>query len=201
MWMFSLQVRVRVQHVSDGPFLLPAGAQIACAIVFVARVGGYMAFSSLQAVLGFLLVCASAGAGAMPDINVQYESASPVANIGSSRSKFAKRASQLAASIAQADLRISEFSDLLGHTLRFGDRKQMPASFLSSSLQPVDAGRVRKSLAATEPMVSPAQAAVNVVEGEDVVAIMQTAKYKGMLDQIAQLEEAFESDIAALAGR
>ena len=38
-------------------------------------------------------------------------------------------------------------------------------------------------------------------ESEDVGAMVQTAKYKGMLDRIAQLDEAFESDIADLAGK
>ena len=112
--------------------------------------------------LRFGLLCllsAWAHAGEMPDVNVQYELASQGEAGASARLQFAKRASQLAASIGQADLRISEVSDLVGQALRAGGREQMPSSFLSSRLQPVDASHVRKSLAATEPMSAPAQAA------------------------------------------
>ena len=135
----------------------------------------------------------------MPDINVQYELASSVPTGADGRSKFAKRASQLAASIGQADLRISEFSDVVRQVVRTSGRKESPTSFLSSRLQPVDANRVRKSLVATEAMASPAEAAVNVIVDEDIGAVLEQAKYKGMVDQINRLEEDFENDVAALA--
>lgn len=141
-----------------------------------------------------------ADAAHMPGINVQYESASHGAAGPSARLQFAKRASQLAASIGQADFRISQMSDLVGQALRGGGRTQTPSSFLASMLQPVDASRVRKSLAATEPMAAPAQATVNVIVAEDSGAMLDTAKYKGMLDQTAQLQEDFETDVLELSG-
>ena len=138
-------------------------------------------------------------AGVMPDIDVQYEFAPAGAAGASDRSTFAKRASALASSIGQADAQISQFINMLGQELRPEDGKHAPSSFLSSRLQPVDASRVRRSLAATEPIVLPAEAAVNVIEGEDVGAMLANAKYKGMLDEIGRLHRNFESDVAALA--
>ena len=144
-----------------------------------------------------LLLGAFVHAGAMPDINVQYEIGS--ANLASAdeRSKFAKRTSQLAAAIGQADIRISQFSDLVGQALRMSEKSQKATSFLG--LQPVDASRVRKSLAATEPMAPSSQAAVNVVMAEDVGAIVERAEYNGMLDEIYRLRADFERGVAELA--
>ena len=146
------------------------------------------------------LLYASACAGAMPDINVQYEFAPDELASPSGGSNFAKRTWALAKSIRQADTRMSQFSDVVGQALRLHDSKHTPSSFLSSQLQPVDASRVRKSLAATEPMVSPAAAAVNVIETEDVGAMLERAKYQGMLDEIARLHHDFEHGVAELAG-
>ena len=136
----------------------------------------------------------------MPDINVQYEFAPGEFASASAGSNFAKRASALAKSIRQADTRMSAFSDVVGQALRLRDGKRAPSSFLSSQLQPVDASRVRKSLAATEPSVSPASAAVNIIETEDVGAMVEHAKYEGMLDEIARLHRDFENGVAELAG-
>ena len=156
-----------------------------------------MSFLCLRFALAFWFFSFS-NAGEMPAINVQYEPpAERVSGFGA-RSKFTERASQLAASIGLADLRISEFSDLVGHATRAADPLQMPASFLSSKLQPVDASRLRKSLAATEPMGSSAPAVVNVIVAEDVGGMLGKARYKGMLDQIARLEEDFDSDMSKL---
>ena len=146
------------------------------------------------------LLYASACAGAMPDINVQYEFATEGLASASVGSTFAKRASALAKSIRQADTRMSEFSNVVGQALRLRDSKRAPSSFLSSQLQPVDGSRVRKSLAATEPMVSPAEAAVHVIETEDIGAMLERAKYQGMLDEIARLHPDFEHGVAELAG-
>ena len=153
---------------------------------------------SSVALVGLLHACACAGA--MPDINVQYEFASEGLASASVGSTFAKRASALAKSIRHADTRMSEFSNIVGQALRLNDSKRAPSSFLSSQLQPVDASRVRKSLAATEPVVSPAEAAVNVIEAEDVGAMLERAKYQGMLDEIARLHHDFEHGVAELAG-
>ena len=141
----------------------------------------------------------SAAAGGMPDVDVQYEFASAGAAGAGAQSKFIRRASQLATFIGQADARISEFGEMVGHVLRSDAVKEMPGSFLASKLQPVDATRVRKSLAATEPQASPAEASVNVIMGEDVEAILEKAKYKGLVDQIGRLAEDFEHDVAELA--
>ena len=149
-------------------------------------------FSS-RVLLG-LLLCAFADAGAMPEIKVQYEAGSPNVPDADARSKFAKRTSQLAAAIGQADVRISQFSDLVG---RMSGQAQRATSFLG--LQPVDASRVRKSLAATEPMAPSSQAAVNVVMAEDVGAIMEKVEYKGMLDELDRLRANFERGVAELA--
>ena len=88
----------------------------------------------------------------------------------------------------------------MGQALRLHDAKHAPSSFLASQLQPVDASRVRKSLAATEPLVSPAEAAVNIIEMEDVGAMVENAKYEGMLGEIARLHQDFENGVAELAG-
>ena len=145
------------------------------------------------------LLVAFATAGELPDINIQYEQESEGVAGMSARRGFAARASQLAAAIGQADLRISEVSNLVGQALHAGDSKQLPSSFLSSRLQPVDAKHVRKSLAATEAMASPAGAVVNVIVGEDVGAMEEKANRKGTLDRIARLENDFEHDIAELS--
>ena len=141
---------------------------------------------------------AFADAGEMPDIHIQYENESEGVAGMNARRGFATRASQLAAAIEQTDLRISQVSSLVGQASRAGDRNQLPSSFLSSRLQPVDASRMRKSLAATEPMASPAGAAVNVIVAEDVGGMANTAKHKGTLDQISRLEDDFNRDIAEL---
>ena len=153
---------------------------------------------SSVALVGLLHACASAGA--MPNINVQCELAPGEFAGASAGSNFAKRVSALAKSIRQADTRMSAFSDAVGQALRLHDGKRAPSSFLSSQLQPVDASRVRKSLAATEPLVSPASAAVNIIETEDVGAMIENAKYEGMLDEIARLHRDFEHGVAELAG-
>ena len=146
------------------------------------------------------LLCASAMAGAMPDINVQYEFSPAAKNGGSARSTFAKRASQLAASIAQTDADITKFGNAVVQALRSDDVRHMPSSFLSSRLQPVDANRVRKSLAVTEPVASPAEAGVNVIIDEDVGSMLGTAKYKGMLAEIIRLQANFDHGVAELEG-
>ena len=153
---------------------------------------------SSVALVGLLHACACAGA--MPDINVHYKFAPGEFASASAGSNFAKRASALAKSIRQADTRMSAFSDVVGQALRLHNGKRAPSSFLSSQLQPVDASRVRKSLAATEPSVSPASAAVNIIETEDVGAMIENAKYEGMLDEIARLHRDFEHGVAELAG-
>ena len=60
--------------------------------------------------------------------------------------------------------------------------------------------RLPKSLAATEPLVSPAEATANIIETEDVGAMIENAKYEGMLDEIARLHRDFEHGVAELAG-
>ena len=157
-----------------------------------------MAFTSVCVAVGWLF-CMSAATGGMPDVDVQYEFASAGAAGVSAQSNFIRRASQLAASIGQADTRISEFEDVVGQVLRPEAVKERPGSFLASKLQPVDATHVRKSLAATEPQVSPAETSVNVIMGEDVGAMLEKAKYKGLVDQIVRLAEDFEHDVAELA--
>ena len=133
----------------------------------------------------------------MPDINVQYDVGPANMASADARTKFVKRTSELAAAVRQADVRISEFSELVGQALQVSGQTQRGTSFLG--LQPVDASRVRKSLAATEPMAPSSQAAVNVVMAEDVGSIIGTAKYKGMLDEIYRLRGDFEHDVAKLA--
>ena len=155
-----------------------------------------VAMRSLRVLL-CLLPCAFADAGAMPDINVQYDVGPANMASADARTKFVKRTSELAAAVRQTDVRISEFSELVGQALQVSGQTPRGTSFLG--LQPVDASRVRKSLAATEPMAPSSQAVVNVVMAEDVGAIMGTAKYKGMLDEIYRLRGDFEHDVAKLA--
>ena len=176
-----------VEELQCSIFVLVFGACFCFAVV---------AMLSLRFLFG-LLLWAFADAGAMPDINVQYDVESANVAGADARSKFAKRTSQLAAAIEQADVRISQFSDLVGQALRTGSQARRGTSFLG--LQPVDASRVRQSLAATEPMAPSSQATVNVIMAEDVGAIMASAKYKGMLDEIEQLRSDFERDVAQLA--
>ena len=179
-------------HFNDG-----AGSLLKLVSVFVCRFCFAIGIMfSLQVLLG-LLLCAFADAGAMPDINVQYEVGSANMAGADARSQFAKRTSQLATAIGQADARISQFSDLVGHALPMRGQAQRATSFLG--LQPVDASRVRKSLAATEPMAPSSQAAVNVIMAEDVGAVMDKAEYKGMRDEIGRLHATFERGVAELA--
>ena len=155
-----------------------------------------VAMRSLRVLL-CLLPCAFADAGSMPDINVRYDVGPANMASADARTKFVKRTSELAAAVRQTDVRISEFSELVGQALQVNGQTPRGTSFLG--LQPVDASRVRKSLAATEPMAPSSQAAVNVVMAEDVGAIMGTATYKGMLDEIYRLRGDFEHDVAKLA--
>ena len=169
--------------------------------IFVSVFGACFCFAvvamlSLRVLFG-LLLWAFADAGAMPDINVQYDVESANVASADARSKFAKRTLQLAAAIEQADVRISQFSDLVGQALRMGGQARRGTSFLG--LQPVDASRVRQSLAATEPMAPSSQATVNVIMAEDVGAIMDEAKYKGRLTQIERLRADFDRGVADLA--
>ena len=133
----------------------------------------------------------------MPDINVQYEVGPANMASADARTKFVKRTSELAAAVRQADVRISEFSELVGQALQVSGQTPRGTSFLG--LQPVDASRVRKSLAATEPMAPSSQAAVNVIMAEDAGAIVERAEYNGMLDEIDRLRADFERGVAELA--
>merc|ERR1711972_265972 len=81
-------------------------------------------------------------------------------------------------------------------SLLAGKRK---LKFLSTKVMPVDAYKIRNSLYLTQPLRSPAQAAVNVLEHEDVRHMATAAKYKGMRDQTERLHQKFASSIAGLS--
>merc|ERR1712166_31846 len=69
-------------------------------------------------------------------------------------------------------------------------------SFLSSRVLPVDALKIRNSMFVTQPMRSPAAAAVNVVMKEDVAELQDVAKYAAMENQIDRLHADFERGLA-----
>lgn len=71
-------------------------------------------------------------------------------------------------------------------------------AFLASKTLPVDGYKIRNSLPLTEPMREPAQASVNVIMAEDVQSMQQKAKYRGMQDKAAQLEEQIRTQLAAM---
>merc|ERR1712117_664669 len=64
-----------------------------------------------------------------------------------------------------------------------------PLAFLASKTIPVDGYKIRNSLYLTQPMREPAQASVNVIMHEDMQRMQEESKYKGMEEQIAQLQE------------
>merc|ERR1712183_395226 len=76
-----------------------------------------------------------------------------------------------------------------------------PASFLAAKTMPVDGYKIRNSLYLTQPMRSPPQASVNVIEGEDTSKMLSQAKYHGIQNQITRLLSEFNDDVLALAGK
>lgn len=92
---------------------------------------------------------------------------------------------------------LSSISPVQG--LRLNQEKPRVTSFLSSQVLPVDAYKLRNSLFLTQPMRSPAAAAVNVVMREDVVKMKDQAKYQAMEDQTSRLQEEFEKSLAAMS--
>jgi len=96
---------------------------------------------------------------------------------------------------------VSERGSLLSSMsqgLRLNQEKPRVTSFLSSQVLPVDAYKLRNSLFLTQPMRSPAVAAINVVEREDLARMKDQAKYQAMEDQISRLQEEFEKSLAAM---
>lgn len=71
-------------------------------------------------------------------------------------------------------------------------------SFLASKTLPVDGYKIRNSLSLTQPLREPEQASVNVIENEDVQSMQAKAKYRGMEDKAAQLEEQIRAQLAAM---
>ena len=62
----------------------------------------------------------------------------------------------------------------------------------------VDAVPLRNSLYLTESLRGPAQASINVLSKEDVGKMSEEAKYKGMLDQTANILKSVKSDLAQM---
>jgi len=74
-----------------------------------------------------------------------------------------------------------------------------PLAFLASKTIPVDGYKIRNSLYLTQPMREPAQASVNVIMHEDMQRMQEESKYKGMEEQIAQLQENIKDVLHAMA--
>ncbi len=87
---------------------------------------------------------------------------------------------------------------LLSAGKKFADIANQEQSVPASFLQPVDANRLRKSLAATEPMRPSPAMILNVVSAEDVPAMRQEAVYKGLAAQTKALHDEFAAGVAAL---
>merc|ERR1712190_674770 len=87
----------------------------------------------------------------------------------------------------------------LGSFAAVGAGGQRKLGFLSTRVMPVDAYEIRNSLYLTQPLRSPAQAAVNVLEHEDVNKMEEAAKYKGIKEQIERLREKFGRSLATLS--
>ena len=64
-----------------------------------------------------------------------------------------------------------------------------PAGFLAARALPVDGYKIRNSLYLTQPLRSPAQAALNVISREDTSLMQEEAKYAGMAQASRRLME------------
>mmetsp|Transcript_56534 Transcript_56534/g.163905 ORF Transcript_56534/g.163905 Transcript_56534/m.163905 type:complete len:112 (+) Transcript_56534:65-400(+) len=94
-------------------------------------------------------------------------------------------------------------SKALGHdTSAHVDAIRDRASFLSSKTIPVDAFKMRNSLYLTQPLRTPSQAAVNIVEREDMAKMQREARYLAMEARRAELDRQFDerlSEMSAMA--
>lgn len=77
--------------------------------------------------------------------------------------------------------------------------EMQPVAFLAAKTIPVDGYKIRNSLYLTQPMREPAQASVNVIMREDMPGMQEQSKYKGMEDQLKQLQEHIKDVVRAMS--
>lgn len=105
-----------------------------------------------------------------------------------------RQASELEKKVFERERLLSSMTE----GLELQQEKPKATSFLSSRVLPVDAFKLRNSLFLTQPLRSPAAAAINIVEHEDVSKLKDKAKYQAMENQISRLQEEFEKSLAAM---